>query len=334
MQKRLLLGLPAFPLLLAAAFWAPPMDSTRYDSWRWIESGLDHERLGDFSAAERDLLEAADVDRQFEPRWTLAGYYFRRNNPDAFWRWTSAALAVGRHDLGALFDLCWKMPDGSVTLWTSALPDSKPIWNEYLYYLISTGKWPAAATTAERIAKVAESGDRSLLTNYCDLALEHKDSAGAGAVWIDLRKRGLIPFPPGPLLTNGDFRSAPSGHGFDWRLLPNSLAHPFQPGEVSFRLNGFEPDREVLLEQPLALDPRLEYDLRFDYKAEGLEPNSGIHWVAGGHASTPLSSADWIHKEFEFSGVAPSLSLVYERSSGSRPAEGTFAVRNVSVVPR
>jgi hypothetical protein len=332
-QNRLLFALPAVPLLLAAAFWNAPEGPTRYDSSRWIVSGLEHERLGDIKAAEQDLLEAAQVDRLFQPRWTLAGFYFRQNERDSFWRWTREALAIGRRDLGALFDLCWKMPDGQKMIWT-VMPESKGTWDEYLYYLISTEKWPAAAATAERIANVAETGDASLLTNYCDLAMEHSDTIGARAVWSVLRKRGIVQFAAGPLLTNGDFLAAPSGHGFDWRPLPGGLADRFRPGEASFTFNGFEHDREVLLEQPLALDSRLRYELEFEYKTGGIAANSGIHWLAGKDASANLSSSEWTRSALEFSGAAASLTLIYDRSSGSTLAEGTLSIRNVSVLPR
>jgi hypothetical protein len=333
-QNRLLFALPAVPMLLAVAFWSPPEDSTRYDSSRWIGSGLEHERLGDYKAAERDLLEAAQIDRLYQPRWTLAGFYFRRNDPDNFWRWTREALAVGRRDLGALFDLCWKMPAGSDKIWTIAMPQSKATWDEYLYYLTSTGKWPAAAAAAERISLVAETSDKPLLMGYCDLALEHNDKAGARAVWQSMRKRGLLPFPADSLLTNGDFRSAPAGHGFDWRPLPHGLANPFHPGEASFTFNGFDHDREVLLEQPLALDSQLKYELRFEYKTAGLAANSGIHWIAGNDASIDLSASGWTLGKLEFSGAAPSLALIYQRPPSSTIADGKLSIKNVSVVPR
>jgi hypothetical protein len=333
-QNRLLFALPVVPLLLAAAFWNPAEDFTKYDSSRWIGSGLEHERLGDFKAAERDLLEAAQIDRLYQPRWTLAGFYFRRNDPDNFWRWTREALAVGARDLGALFDLCWKMPDGSDKIWTIAMPHSKTTWDEYLYYLTSTKKWPAAATTAERIALVAEASDKPLLTGYCDLALEHKDKAGARAVWQAMRKRELLPFAADSLLTNGDFRSVPSGRGFDWRPLPQGLANSFHPGEASFTFNGFEHEREALLEQPLALDPKLKYELKFEYKTATLAANSGIHWVVGTAASIDLSASEWAVGQLEFSGTAPSLALIYQRRLGSTVADGKLSIKNVSVIPR
>jgi hypothetical protein len=68
---------------LAAASQLNPLDSSI-----WIHRGLSAEFAGDFARAEKFLLEAARVDKLFDPRVTLANYYFRRNNPEQFWRWT------------------------------------------------------------------------------------------------------------------------------------------------------------------------------------------------------------------------------------------------------
>jgi hypothetical protein len=333
-RNRLLLALPAVPLLLAAGLWTPGASVTNYDSARWIESGLDHEMNGDLQTAESDLLEAARLDRLLQPRWTLAGFYFRRNDPEHFWHWTHEALAVGRRDLWALFDLSWKMPDASRRIWSDAMPESKLVWNEYLFYVTTTNKWPDAAVTALHIANAAESSDKANLLNYCDTALAHADKTGANAVWNALRHRGLLPFPEGPILSNGDFRAVPSNRGFDWRLTVPGIANPFHLGEASFTLNGFERDQEIMLEQLLALDPSHTYLAKFEYKTTGLDANSGVHWVAGSNKSQNLSAIAWTPGEFEFSGASPSLALIYDRPPISIRAEGTIAVRNVSALAK
>src|ERR1700733_3627454 len=43
-----------------------------------IRLGLAAEIRGDFAGAETWLTDAARVNHQFEPRWTLANFYFRR----------------------------------------------------------------------------------------------------------------------------------------------------------------------------------------------------------------------------------------------------------------
>ena len=82
-----------------------------------IRLGLDAEVRGDLAGAERWLLEAARVDRQYEPRWTLANFYFRQRKLDRFWKWIRSALEVSYGDRTAAFDLAWAAaPDTRVIL--------------------------------------------------------------------------------------------------------------------------------------------------------------------------------------------------------------------------
>jgi len=56
----------------------------RYDAQADIGLGLQFEADGDFGRAEKKLLEAYEVDHTYLPRWSLANYYFRRDNIPAF----------------------------------------------------------------------------------------------------------------------------------------------------------------------------------------------------------------------------------------------------------
>ena len=51
----------------------------RYNAQADIELGLQYEADGDFARAEKQLLEAFDVDHTYMPRWSLANFYFRQN---------------------------------------------------------------------------------------------------------------------------------------------------------------------------------------------------------------------------------------------------------------
>ena len=137
------------------------------------------------------------------------------------------------------------------------MPDRKATWNEYLFYLMNTGRWPAAASTASRIAAVADPSDTPLLKNYVDAALEHGDRPGGMAVWKALCRRGLLPFGADRLLFNGDLSTVPSARGFDWRAPLNSgVSASFRDHAASFSLSGFQPEHAVLLEQPLSRSTR------------------------------------------------------------------------------
>src|ERR1017187_528370 len=93
--------------LLAAA-----LRLNRYDAQADIELALRYEAKGDFAGAEKLLLDAFEVDHTYLPRWSLANYYFRRDNIPAFWAWARRAAEMPSDDIGALFELCWRVsPD-------------------------------------------------------------------------------------------------------------------------------------------------------------------------------------------------------------------------------
>ncbi len=331
MTLRLFIFVPVACLLLVAGLWNPPRDLTAYDSERWIDDGFTREGAGDLPGAERDFLQAASLDKLYLPAWTLAGFYFRRGDQAKFWLWARKGLSVGERDLGALFDLCWKMPGGGERIWTDAMPPTKATWDEYLSFLMTSDRWPAASATAARVAAVADAHDRTILLNYCDLALAHGDRAGAATVWRALEARGLLPYRLA-LLTNGNFEVAPTGHGFDWRVPPaDGLTSSFHHELAAFTLSGYQPERCVLIEQPLALAAEMTYKLRFEYKTDSA---SGLRWQAG-DAIGPLTAASgWSRAEFEFSGAAKSLALLYRRPEGETNAEGTVSLRRLEVAPR
>ncbi len=72
--------------LLAAAQLKPA------DSAAWIRLGLRAELEGDQIRAEHYLLNAAAADKLYEPRWTLANYYFRQRRMDRFWPWVKSSF--------------------------------------------------------------------------------------------------------------------------------------------------------------------------------------------------------------------------------------------------
>jgi len=128
---------------LAAASRLNPSDSSVL-----IRRGLRAEFRGDFAAAEKFLLEAARVDKLFDPRATLANFCFRRNNPQPFWHWTREALAIGYGDLTPLFRLCWRMSGDAEEIRTRALPPVPSVLGAYLSFLLAENRLDAAAEQA------------------------------------------------------------------------------------------------------------------------------------------------------------------------------------------
>jgi hypothetical protein len=90
--------------LTLAEFRGIPHDSPR-SSDSWIAEGLAAEEARDYAHAERALLEAARIDRQYLPAWTLANFYFRRNDPEHFWPWARHAARMAYDDRAPLVRL-------------------------------------------------------------------------------------------------------------------------------------------------------------------------------------------------------------------------------------
>ena len=64
------------------------------------------------------------------PRWTLANYYFRRNDAGHFWPWVRQSLLRGeRGDLAPIFTLCWAISQDAGSIWDQAIPERRPVLN-------------------------------------------------------------------------------------------------------------------------------------------------------------------------------------------------------------
>lgn len=96
-----------------------------YDAQADIELGLENEAEENYPTAEKQLLQAFNIDHTYMPRWTLANFYYRRGNLPEFWVWARSAAAIPSDDIGGLLDLCWRAsPDPSVV--SAAIFNQKP----------------------------------------------------------------------------------------------------------------------------------------------------------------------------------------------------------------
>src|ERR1022692_1483252 len=82
-----------------------------WDARSWIDLGLRAEQEGDNATTKRCLLRAADVDREFLPRWTLANFYFRQDDRERFWFWAREAVATVSGDGQPIFQLCGRVEE-------------------------------------------------------------------------------------------------------------------------------------------------------------------------------------------------------------------------------
>lgn len=337
-------GADPIPALEAAAALDPGNAAV------WMRLGLAAELHGDFATAGRCLLEAARVSRQFEPSWTLANYYCRRNDPAHFWPWVRAALDMAYGDFNPVFELCWNMSRDGGQILARAIPERRAILNPYLWYLLQKNRLDAAAPVAAKLAALATPDDQAALLAWCDRRLEAGAVAAALEVWNTMCARRLLPYPPldagGAPLTDPGFASAPLGGGFGWRRPAlagvASGRHP-APAYVWFSWNGKQPESCEPLAQLMPLAPGARYRLRFEYRTNDIPLESGLRWRvfdsrtnADLAAGSPwLSSPDWKRDEFSFAATADTmlarLALTYQRLPGATRIEGSLDLRRLSL---
>jgi len=317
-----------------------------------LRLGLASELRGDSNAAEHWLLDAARVDHEFEPRWTLANFYFRRayGNPsasdpeakDQFWNWINSSLAMSYDDRRPAFDLCWRASPDPNEILSRAIPGVPEVERAYLSYLLEEQHLDALAPVAMKLATLRDPADRPILYAACDaLIAKASDEAqrrngqssfesDASAAWRALT--GSLPLG----VTNGNFTAPPANHGFDWRVPEVSgVTHANLDAPPAHRiiLSGDQPASSELLRQWMELIAGRRYTLRWQSRSSSLSAPSGIEWRMAGTRAPVASSSDW--QSGEATLVAPtavdSLALWFERPLGQARAQGMIELRDVSI---
>jgi len=295
-----------------------------------LRLGLAAEARGDFPGAEKWLLDAARVDRQFEPRWTLANFYFRRERRGEFWKWMRAALEVSYGDRRLAFDLCWRMSQNPEEVLAQAIPERHEVLAAYLYYVMDQHR-EAAGAAALKLVDLHDRSDVPQLETACDLFIDDGKVVEARELWRQMghAQTGLI--------YNGDFAEEPSGHGFDWRpSRAEGIAYVTLPGLYRIQLSGKQPESTELMRQFVALQPWKMYSLRWEARTRGFTSPSGIEWTAGAIHGALEAAQDWRPGTMDFKAEAALLpiTLAYRRPTGQARAEGSVEIRAVSLVEK
>ena len=315
-----------------------------------IAFGLLQERGGDLDGAERTLLQAARYDRQYLPAWTLANFYFRRDNADRFWQWARRAAELNYDNPRSLLRLASLLePKPAVSL--DRLQGGENFAYAYLDVLIGARRIDSAQALVPVLFR-----DSMIRRNQL-LDLTTRQLRAGNVSWALETWNALCGTPPmctainperGPLLPAPALGAA-DGEGFDISLLSNSginSALITEEHETLFSLNGSQPDPSPLLEQPIAAPRRggLRYRLRYEYRNSAA---TGVRWSMAGSESPALSPCqDWQWGEWTIF-PQPSLSnddkngrdklrvlklqLVYHREPGTTPARGELRLRDLQL---
>lgn len=317
-----------------------------YNAAAWMDIGMRFELAGEHAAAERALLQAAQRDRTFQPAWTLANYYCRRQNLSEFATWMRRAAAMSYEDPKPLFELCRRASDDPKFILDEALPPTGRILRAYLEYLIARNLWEDAAPVADRLTTVANSADAPALLAYCDVVLEAGRPAShllpsARHVWNSLCERKILPYSPidghRSSITNSTFSNPTVEHAFDWRIVPNLTGVDQIPTKPGWRitLNGKQAEHCVFLMQFIPSVPGAHYQLRTKTVTSGLAEQNGIVWHASdaiSGTSIAIASQRTGRLNFQASTALLRLSLEYHRVPGTVRAEGAVGIQDVELV--
>jgi len=304
-----------------------------------IRLGLAAEVRGDPALAEKWLLAAARVDRQFEARWTLANFYYRQDHVPEFWRWMRQALRVSYGDRTPAFDLCWRASTDPTEILDRAIPDEHGVVAAYLGYLLAgaasePNKMAAVGPVALKLTAMGEGNDRPALFAACDALINAGNAEAARALW---RAMG---FPKLDGVVHPDFEVPQVGHGFDWRMteVPGIVQTDLDQPRAMHRvaLNSRQPQSCELLRQVLSLEPQTAYTLHWEARTNGIGSPTGIEWrISGASAAIPAGS-EAASGELDFTAASDlvPLSLNYDRPPGEPRAEGSVELWHVRVERR
>jgi tetratricopeptide (TPR) repeat protein len=324
-------GQDSTPLLEQVAALNPRASAPR------IRLGLAAEVRGDAAAAERWLLEAFSVDRQFETRWTLANFYFRQSRPGDFWTWMRSALEMSYGDRAAAFNLCWQMSSDPRTILDRAIPQNHAVVASYLAYVLQRRRLTAIAGPANRLARMRTPADLPLLYAATDALIDAMIDARETSAAADLWQALGHPRPSG--ISHPDFEPPGTGHGFDWRIAETpGISHLSVEAPVALRLrfDGRQPESCELLRQVVGgLRPGVAYTLRWEARLQGIASPTGLEWRIGAARAEVASGEDWSAGKMIFTPDSDHaiLVLTYRRPEGQVRTEGSVDLRQVTSSP-
>ena len=316
----------------------------RYDADADINLGLQYEAEGDYAKAEHRLLRAFAVDDTYLPRWSLANFYLRRGNMQAFWTWARHAAQMPSDNTEALFDLCWHISPDPNEISRRILNNNPKLLRQYLAFLLSKDQLPAAAGIATRLLQFGDPHkDTAQMFSVIDRLIAAGDGEAAKGLWSTMiEKRWVVADTVFP--NNPNFVREPLPVSFDWKI-PSSPGCYSVPGPYGLEtaFSGLEPSHCTIAKQAVVLNPG-HYVLEYTYRTNGIAPETGLQWqiFAPGSktalAESPdLSSATRVRTKVAFSippGVSVAqLHLIYQRALGTTPIAGSLDVSSVRIEP-
>ncbi len=320
----------------------------RYDASSWIQLALLSEAGDDLPGAEEALLQAASVNATFLPSWSLANFYFRRENTARFWYWAQKAATMDPDDAAPLFRLAWYVSPNAGEI-ASRLQIRRPLVAvQFVNFLMAQGDAKGVTEAASHLLTANSEDNARTLLGVCDWLIANKRPDLALPLWNGLVTRGQLAYAPlaadsADAVTNGRFGKSPISRGFDWHLETVEGVSSFLntgPNALGFEFSGDEPDGFVLMDQTAPVQARKDYALAVHYATTGIAPGSGLEWsVTDDRSGAVLARTGSLSAEP--GGVAYAcftapdgaafahLSLLYQRQPGTVRVEGKLTLSEV-----
>ena len=316
-----------------------------YNSQADIELSLRRESAGDYSQAEKLLLDAFAIDHTYVTRWSLANFYFRRGNLQEFWKWARSAAEMPSDNTGLLFELCWRVSPDPNEIAQRILNDNPVLIREYLNFLLVKDQLPASAAIAQRLIQAGDAEtDDAQMFSVIDRLIASKNGGAAKTLWNALNERHWVVADAGAP-NNPVFARDPLPVGFDWTLdsYPGLHSWPGPSGLVS-EFSGGQPEDCKVAEQSIVLAPG-NYEMEYSYRTDEIAANTGLRWeIVDGDservlAESPDLSSELLNRAFVEFSIPPEASLIhlrlqYQRALGTPRISGTLVIASVQIHAR
>ncbi len=315
-----------------------------YNAEADVELSLRLEAEGNYNQAEKLLQNAFAIDHTFLPRWSLANFYFRRDNMPAFWHWARMAADIPSDQTEPLFELCWRASTDPNEISRNILNNNPELIGQYLSFLLEKNQLLPAADIAHRLLRFGDPiTDNPLEFSVINRLISAGDGSTAKALWSALiEKHWVIADETSP--NNPNFARDPLPVGFDWALTSNSGMRSWLGAQgLETEFSGLQPEECKIAEQDLVLPPG-KYVMEYAYRTAGIAPETGLKWqIVAPDSETPiaesldLSSESLDEAKLAFT-VSPStpvmiLRLHYRRELGTPRVAGTLTIHSVQIHP-
>lgn len=314
----------------------------RFNAQADIELALQYEAGGDLERAEKQMLQAYDVDHTYVPRWSLANYYFRRDNMDAFWAWARSAAAMPAEDIRSLFELCWRASPNPDKISAAILNEKPEMLRQYIGFLLTKDQPAAVAAVAPHLVRAGDiRSDRPVLFSAINRLVADSQVTAARSLWQLLVESHWVAADTS-IPNNGQFQREPLPVSFDWSLpeYPGLHSWPGASGLMT-EFTGSQPESCTIAEQTVPVSPG-GYTLAFSYHTSEIPEGTGIRWqILDAKSkivlaeSADLSSKEVKHSEVKFTVPAGAslvqLRLVYKRTLGTTRIAGMLDLQSIQI---